>query len=92
MNPQRPDNAPNNDEDWAISETLQRKIDENIGLMEEMTLIARRYPENSRLHSALTKIEKIQKELQYEVEQMKVVNRRDQGGHSRMVDKGVYMF
>lgn len=92
MNPLRLDNDSDEDEDWAISETLQRKINENIGLMEEMTLIVRRYPDNSRLHSALEKIEKIQKELQYEVNQMKCVNRRDQGGHSRIVDKGVYMF
>ena len=89
MNPRRPENRPINDEDWNMPENIQNKIDENIGLLQEMKLLVRRYPSNSRMHSALTKIEKIQIELQNEIQKMEQVNERDRGG--RLQDNGIYM-
>ena len=92
MNPQRPENRQEGDEEWALPWTIERKIDDNIGLLQEMKLIVRRYPSNSRMHSALTKIEKMQKELQNEIEKMEQVNERDREGRSQVIDKGIYMF
>ena len=92
MNPQRPENRQDNDEEWAMPWTIERKIDENIGLLQEMKLIVRRYPNNSRMQSALSKIEKMQTELENEIAKMEQVNERDREGRSQVIDKGVYMF
>ena len=92
MNPQRPENRQDNDEEWAMPWTIERKIDENIGLLQEMKLIVRRYPNNSRMQSALSKIEKMQTELENEIAKMEQVNERDREGRSEVIDKGVYMF
>ena len=74
-------NAPReNDREWAAPWTLQRTIRKNIELLEEMSQIIRRNTANARLHSALTKVEKMQDELKNEIEQMKIVEERDREG------------
>ena len=81
-----------NDREWAAPWTLQRKIRKNIQLLEEMSEIIRRNTANARLHTALTKVEKIETDLRNEINQLKAVNERDGGIQNQVLDKGVFMY